>query len=127
VFPAAVANATETLEHVLNVIFILEVSIKYYFSYNQHFQEFDPHCTFLSVRCDISQHFMRCDISQHSPQALLKTLSMGFILGEGSYLKDPWNVMDFIILLGRCVFQPCFPWLLHIRVCLSLISQMYVW
>jgi len=30
---------------------------------------------------------------------VLKILGLGFVMGEGSYLRDWWNVMDFIIVI----------------------------
>ena len=29
---------------------------------------------------------------------MFKVVSMGFILNEGSYLRDSWNILDFIII-----------------------------
>jgi voltage-dependent calcium channel L type alpha-1D len=31
-------------------------------------------------------------------EALIKIISMGFIIGENTYLKDSWNILDFIIV-----------------------------
>ena len=31
---------------------------------------------------------------------VLKILGMGFIFGKGAYLKDPFNVMDFFIVVS---------------------------
>jgi hypothetical protein len=33
-------------------------------------------------------------------EALLKIISFGFIKGEKTYLKDYWNILDFIIVLS---------------------------
>lgn len=30
---------------------------------------------------------------------VLKILGSGFIMGEGAYLKDPWNILDFFIVM----------------------------
>ena len=30
---------------------------------------------------------------------VLKTIAFGFVLGEGSYLKDNWNRIDFVIVV----------------------------
>ena len=30
---------------------------------------------------------------------MLKIFGLGFVMGEGSYLRDWWNVMDFIIVI----------------------------
>jgi Ion transport protein len=29
---------------------------------------------------------------------IIKIVALGFILNSGSYLRDPWNVLDFIIV-----------------------------
>ena len=39
-------------------------------------------------------------------EMFVKVVAMGFIFGgehEVTYLKDPWNVIDFFIVLARCV------------------------
>lgn len=36
-------------------------------------------------------------------EAILKIISMGFLVNKHSYLRDPWNVMDFIIVLAGLV------------------------
>lgn len=28
----------------------------------------------------------------------LKIVGLGFLLNEGAYLRDPWNILDFIIV-----------------------------
>ena len=33
-------------------------------------------------------------------EAVLKIISLGFVLGESAYLKDSWNILDFIIVLS---------------------------
>ena len=33
-------------------------------------------------------------------ESILKTLTSGFVLGEKTYLRDPWNVMDFLIVVS---------------------------
>ena len=35
----------------------------------------------------------------YTAEILLKTFAMGFVLNEGAYLRDSWNIMDFIIVL----------------------------
>ena len=34
-------------------------------------------------------------------EALLKVLSQGFVISSKSYLRDSWNVLDFLIVLSR--------------------------
>lgn len=31
---------------------------------------------------------------------LVKILAMGFVFGKNSYLKDLWNILDFIIVIS---------------------------
>ena len=33
-------------------------------------------------------------------EALIKILANGFVLGKKTYLRDPWNVIDFIIVIA---------------------------
>ena len=33
-------------------------------------------------------------------EMVLKIIGYGFILGPGAYLKDPWNVLDFVIVMS---------------------------
>ncbi len=33
-------------------------------------------------------------------EAVLKIVSLGFAIGENAYLKDSWNILDFIIVLS---------------------------
>lgn len=35
----------------------------------------------------------------YSVEMVLKILGMGFILGNGAYLKDAWNALDFFIVM----------------------------
>jgi len=35
----------------------------------------------------------------YTGEMVLKIIGLGFIMGEGSYLRDWWNVMDFIIVI----------------------------
>jgi hypothetical protein len=36
----------------------------------------------------------------YTGEMVLKILGLGFALGEGSYLRDWWNVMDFVIVIS---------------------------
>ena len=36
-------------------------------------------------------------------EAVLKIISMGFAMSKGSYLRDPWNALDFTVVLAACV------------------------
>jgi hypothetical protein len=31
---------------------------------------------------------------------IVKIVSMGFICNEASYLRDPWNILDFLIIVS---------------------------
>ncbi len=33
-------------------------------------------------------------------EALAKIIALGFVIGEGAYLKDSWNTLDFVIVLS---------------------------
>ena len=40
-------------------------------------------------------------------EAVIKIIAMGFIVGEGSYLKDGWNWLDFLVVItGLLAFSP---------------------
>ena len=41
---------------------------------------------------------------------LLKIIAMGFILGEGTYMSDPWNWIDFVVVVST-----------FLELCLSLL------
>lgn len=34
-------------------------------------------------------------------ECVIKVVAMGFISGKGSYLRDSWNLLDFIVVLSR--------------------------
>jgi hypothetical protein len=31
-------------------------------------------------------------------EMVIKVLSMGFLFNSGAYLRDPWNILDFVII-----------------------------
>lgn len=33
-------------------------------------------------------------------ECAMKIIAMGFVLGKNTYLKDGWNVLDFIVVLA---------------------------
>lgn len=45
-------------------------------------------------------------------EAGMKIVALGFVLHKGSYLRNGWNVMDFVVVLtgwvlvGRALFLP---------------------
>lgn len=36
-------------------------------------------------------------------ECVIKIIAMGFISDKGSYLRDSWNQMDFVVVISRCV------------------------
>lgn len=38
-------------------------------------------------------------------EAILKITAMGFVLHKNAYLRDPWNVIDFIIVVSGYVIN----------------------
>lgn len=36
-------------------------------------------------------------------EAALKIITSGFVLGKFTYLRDPWNVIDFAIVLSALI------------------------
>ena len=36
-------------------------------------------------------------------EMLIKVSAMGLVLDKNSYLRDPWNVLDFVVVLFACV------------------------
>ena len=37
-------------------------------------------------------------LALYSLEMILKIIGLGFFCNKGSYLRDPWNVLDFIIV-----------------------------
>jgi hypothetical protein len=37
-------------------------------------------------------------LALYSTEMALKIVGLGFLLNEGAYLRDPWNILDFIIV-----------------------------
>ena len=40
-----------------------------------------------------------CFLVIFTAEALIKTVAIGFILGPNSYLRDPWNILDFTVVI----------------------------
>ena len=36
----------------------------------------------------------------YSVEMVIKILGQGFIIGEGAYIKDSWNILDFVIVMS---------------------------
>lgn len=47
--------------------------------------------TFMILADDIFQYL-------YSIEMVVKILSLGFIMNAGSYLRDAWNILDFVII-----------------------------
>ena len=39
-------------------------------------------------------------------EAILKIITNGFVFGKRTYLRDPWNVIDFLIVIAA-IFDMC--------------------
>ena len=46
---------------------------------------------------------------------VLKIVGMGFIFNKKAYLKDPWNILDFVIVMSAylAIVQPIIQQLLQ--------------
>jgi voltage-dependent calcium channel L type alpha-1D len=62
-----------------------------------------------SVRVDPNLDSVRNSIQQETEIAFttifiiefaMKSIAYGFIIGKGSYLRDSWNILDFIVVIS---------------------------
>jgi voltage-dependent calcium channel N type alpha-1B len=60
----------------------------------EHLPEKDR--TPLSLQLDVSEPYF---LAIFCVEATLKILALGFILHKGSYLRNVWNILDFIVVL----------------------------
>jgi hypothetical protein len=37
-------------------------------------------------------------LALYTTEMILKILGLGFILNKGSYMRDPWNLIDFVVV-----------------------------
>ena len=46
-------------------------------------------------------------LALYSIEMVLKILGLGFFFNKGAYLRDPWNILDFIIVMSAylTIFQ----------------------
>jgi hypothetical protein len=46
-------------------------------------------------------------LALYSVEMVLKILGLGFVFNKGAYLRDPWNILDFIIVMSAylTIFQ----------------------
>lgn len=50
-------------------------------------------------------------------EAAIKIIAFGFIIHKKSYLRDPWNIMDFlVVIIGIISLLPNFPNLKSLRI-----------
>ena len=38
-------------------------------------------------------------LALYTTEMILKILGMGFVMNNGSYLRDGWNIIDFVVVL----------------------------
>ena len=55
----------------------------------------------------IPNYFESYFIVVFSTEAIMKIISLGFVIKKGSYLRDPWNWLDFLVVL--CSFISIIP------------------
>ncbi len=48
-------------------------------------------------------------------EAALKILALGFVLHRGSYLRNAWNIMDFIVVVTGYEFCSGLKWRSHLN------------
>ena len=46
------------------------------------------------------QHLEVVFLALYTLEMVLKIVGLGFILNRKAYLKDPWNILDFIIVMS---------------------------
>lgn len=34
-------------------------------------------------------------------ECIIKIVAMGFVFGKGAYLRDGWNMLDFVVVVSR--------------------------
>lgn len=39
-------------------------------------------------------------LALYSIEMIFKILALGFLFNKGAYLRDPWNILDFIIVMS---------------------------
>jgi len=39
-------------------------------------------------------------LALYSIEMVLKILGLGFIFNKGAYIRDPWNILDFVIVMS---------------------------
>lgn len=39
-------------------------------------------------------------LGAYSIEMVLKILGLGFLFNKGAYLRDPWNLLDFVIVMS---------------------------
>jgi hypothetical protein len=52
----------------------------------------------------------------YSLEAVIKVVALGFVIHINSYLRDPWNVLDFVVvIIGFLAILPSIPNLKALR------------
>jgi hypothetical protein len=44
--------------------------------------------------------FSMCFSIVYTIEALLRIIALGFVVHKKSYLRDPWNLIDFIVVIS---------------------------
>ena len=75
-------------------------------------------CIFLAMSSnkpgfEDSKLFAVCEVAEiiftvvFTLELIVKSIAMDFIVSKGSYLRDPWNIIDFlVVVLGLIAFSP---------------------
>jgi ABC-type dipeptide/oligopeptide/nickel transport system permease component len=42
-------------------------------------------------------------LAAYSIEMVFKILGLGFLFNKGAYLRDPWNILDFVIVMSAYV------------------------
>lgn len=63
------------------------------YDYNKENSEMQP---WQNILVNKSESFY---IAFFTVEAAIKIIAMGMIFGEGSYLRDPWNWLDFAVVI----------------------------
>lgn len=69
-----------------------------------YFLKYDPNSEIIIASNDVDYLFNVCFLCE----ALLKIISFGFFMDDGSYLRENWNVLDFFIVVSSMV-DMCLP------------------
>jgi len=68
-----------------------------FFDYSPRNQDNNGNTPLINELVDQSEFYFT---SLFITEAMIKIIGMGFITNKGSYLRDGWNVADFMIVLA---------------------------